>query len=446
MKSVLIFDRPFTRAFTRYYREARSPFKFLYISDFKFRDDVGLISRQYRWLNSNAEPSLDIDYETIRRRDRFLRFVDPTLAFRLIRSAYLAMDEILNEVDPAAVVGLPMDNYYLDLLDQLCVARGIPSSNPVQSFLPGRTRITRRGEWQPITKPTSELIERYAEILRQRDFRPSWLSKHRERKDLLKIYIRERAKKVLFETLKVLKRDPYSFHYNCIYPMPGAITVQSLDNVKASKLFVGIEQVTARVNTGGFDDVVFFPLQFSPESSLDYNISDVRFSEYDELIKRVIAHLSANVLLLVKEHPDLYGYRHPAFYDAFLNHPNVILVDVSVPVQKLFQLSSSVLVTGGASTGAEAALKGLNVTSLGGAFYADGMVNEILSFDEVHTWPLLLRNRTSAGDQGKALVERILANSLEGPYDFVRSKSKHADSIRSNVQNIVEYLAQQQGL
>jgi hypothetical protein len=445
MRPVLIFDRPFTNYFNRQYREVKSPFTFRYISDFKYRDDVGLIKRQYRFLGANArgeEPPFDL--VPVIRRDRFLRNLEPALARDLARSAYSAILEVLEEEQPGAVIALPMDNYYLDLLDVACAKKSIPSINPVQSFLPGLTRITRRGEWVAVREPSSAVVDHYLHILKEKNFRPTSLSRHRTRKDLLKLYLKERAKKVLFETLKLVKGDPHSFHYNCIFPMPGAITVQSLQNTQSSCWFVSHVEMLQTLKSGPWREIVFLPLQFSPESSLDYNIADSRFADYEEVLHTIIRSLPDDVLLIVKEHPDLYGYRPPSFYKMFQRQANIRLVDVSIPVQELFEICQYVLVTGSASTGAEAVIKGNTVISLGGAFYANCKVREIRSFDKIPLWPQQLRPQSDPGSEHE-FVKRIVANTVEGPYDFVRSKSKDRATIHRNLANILRFVETQVG-
>jgi hypothetical protein len=439
MKTILVFDRPFTHAFTREYPRLGLPHRFVYMSDFKYRDDVGLVSRQYRHLRrvTGAE-DIGVDLEIVARRCRYLRHLPTTFARRLAIAAWLAIEEVFAAVRPDSFIGLPMDNYYLDLIDQFCMQRGFNTLNPVQSFLPQLTRICRRGEWQRVSRPADEKVDQYLQLLQQKTFRPKWLTRHRTRADLLKLYARERGKKALFAALKILKRDPYSFHYNGIYPAPGAITVQSFADTAAYRHFQSYDTLKARLAADPASVAVFFPLQFSPESSLDYNIGDSGFSRYQALMDAVLKGLPPDALLVVKEHPDLYGYRSVQFYRQFQDKPNVVLVDVSIPVQALFAVCPYVLVTGGASTGAEAVVKGNTVISLGGAFYGGtGLVHEINAFDSVTAWAEYLRPISATPDQLREFVRRILENTIDGPYDFVRTRPELREQTRSNLRNLM---------
>lgn len=438
-KTILIFDRPFTSRFTRQYRRLGTSDRFVYMSDFKYRDEVGFIARQYRAFEScTGREDLGFDLEDVVTRCRYLRHLPPELSARLVRSAWRAIGEVFDEIRPDAFIGLPMDNYYLDLIDRLCVQRGIYTVNPVQSFLPDLTRICRRGEWQHVSEPDDARVERYLALLKAKTFRPTWLSRHRTRRDLLRLFLRERFKKVIFNVMKVLKRDPLSFHYNCIYPYPGAITVQSFADTSAYKHFQSFDAVKSKLEAEPGRRVVFFPLQFSPESSLDYNIPDRGFSRYQALMDAVLGGLPDDVLLVVKEHPDLYGYRPVSFYRQFQNRPNVVLVDVSIPVQNLFAICPYVLVTGSASTGAEAILKGNTVISLGGAFYGNAeWLHEITGFADVPRWADWLRPISLTPGQERAFVRKILQNTIDGPYNFVRITEALEQPAVQNLRNLI---------
>ncbi|MCY9692562.1 capsular polysaccharide export protein, LipB/KpsS family [Paenibacillus alginolyticus] len=443
MDTLLVFTRPFTNSFMKLIKELyQDKYHLLYISDFKYRDDVSLIKRQYHNLENDEslKKNLGLDYTNVQRRCRYLRYLDEQTSRKLINSAWLSIRDIFVEHKVKFFIGLPMDNYYLDLINIYCNENQIHNIYPVQSFLPEKTRITTRGEHIKVSDPTEEEVQKYMGILLNKKFRPTWLSDRRNKTKLLKLYLRERGKKVLFETMKMLKRDKFSFHYNCIYPMPGAITVKSIKLLGVKEIFSTTkEQVSDLV--GKYRAAVFLPLQFSPESSLDYNIADSRFSQYKELLSTVIANLPDDVLLIVKEHPDMYGYREIEFYDLFLNRHNIALVDVDIPVQEIFELCPFLLVTGGASTGAEAVIKGKTVISLGGAFYNENVscIHEIKNFDDVPKWPTYLTVINNTEQDKYLFLKNILSNCVDGPYDFVRTPESKHEIARKNIVNIMEY-------
>lgn len=441
MDNIFVFTRPFTSRFTGQYAKVTSEYRFLRVSDFKFGDDVGLIPRMYHHLqHSDVTRDAGLDYEVISRRCRYLRLLDAGLQRCLINAMWRAIDDVCKRYKPVALIGLPMDNYVLDLFDQYCLANGIFTTNPVQSFLPDRTRITRRGEHIPVRTPDESEVTHYRDMLLQRNFRPTWLSKRRTTMRLAKMLLREIVKVVLFKAIKFVTRDPYSFHYNGTYPVGASMNPWSLELFRIKNIY---ESDLERVSkfAARFRRVVFLPLQFAPESSLDYNIADSRFSRYNELLDTILENTPADVLLIVKEHPDMYGYRVASFFERFKGHDNVVLVDVNITVQQIFKIAHFVLVSGGASTGAEAVVKGQTVVSLGGAFYGgNGAIREIVNFDDVVRWPEWLQPVTSTPAMIDGVVRQILSNTLVGPYDFVNISRKKIPIARQNAAEVLRYV------
>lgn len=443
MKTMMIFERPFTRRFTRMYAAAAAgKRKTVFISDFKYHDDVGLIVRQQkRFKQKGCESELnDLPYDSIIMRCRYLRHLDRILCMKLINSAWLAINDVLDERNVDLYMGMPIDNYYLELINIACERRSIYICNPSNSFMPGLTRIARAGEYVHVRGVDNCEVERQYKILREDNFRPSLLAKSKMKKDLLKLYLKERCKKVFFETMKVLKNDRYSFHYNCIYPMPGAITVRSIDILSVrNKYFCSMAELEKRA--AAYSTCVFLPLQFVPENSLDYNIEDARFSQYVELLARIIDNIPKGCLLILKEHPDLFGYRDSQFYQMFMNRDNVALVDVDISVQAIMRLCDYVLVTGGASTGAEAVVKGKTVISLGGAYYGRwGNIHEIRNFEGVGSWSKYLTPVHNSDNELFMFTRRLLANCLPGPYEFTRLQKGRAGIARATIDNLIGFV------
>jgi hypothetical protein len=343
------------------------------ISDFKGVDQCDFVRRQQKkMLNFKSEGFLqDIEsYENVIYRDRYLSNLSFHLAKRLINSAWFAIDEIFKEKDVHAFIGFPIDNYILDLIDRYCYRYNIPSINPVISFLEGFVRVTRRGEHVKTRYVSNDEVSKYLEIFSSNEFTPHWLPKCRSTIDLFKLYLRERVKKVYFLYKKNIEGHKYSFHYNCIYPYENIITVRSFNNILVSRFFVK-DQIYLEKKISHYSKVVFLPLQVAPETSLNYLIEDYRFADYHTLVNKVIDSMPEGAILLLKEHPAYYGYRDYDFYKKFSSYPNVLFIDPGMPINYLFSLIDLVVVTGNASTGAEAILKGINVVSLGGAFYSE---------------------------------------------------------------------------
>lgn len=441
----LIFNRPFTKQFTSLYKTAahHAADEILYISDFKYEDDVGLIELQYKY-SKKIDPKRDYlhyQFDDVISRCRYLRNIDLETAKRLVISTQLAIQEVIKKVRPDCYIGLPIDNYILHIMHLECSKQGIKNISPVQSFLPNRTRITSLGEWIRCREVDAEEVDKYYEILTKKSFRPTWLKSHRSFASLGKLYVKERLKKIYFEFQKIIKRDPYSFHYNTIYPAKGVISIDGISNVFAYKKFEA-RSVTDNLlnNREAYRKLVYLPLQFSPETTIDYYINDFRFGRYEELVCKVLGSIPNDVTLIVKEHPDLYGFRNPKFYDNILKNKNVHLASVNYPTSEILHRIDAVIVTGGGSTGAEAIIRGIRTLSLGGCFYGGSESLSITDFDYIEEWPKVLKMLQPTVAERKSVIKRILENTVEGPYDFVRSSKNYNDRNVENLKRIISIM------
>lgn len=439
---LLVFTRPFTKKFTDCYREVFDG-DVLFISDFKGEGDCDVMSFVYDGFNDLSEDEFfcDLDYKEIISRDRYLRYQTPDLSKKLINGVWTYLNTLFAEKNISAYIGMPVDNYVQHLIVLKCRALGIKAISPVHSPIHRKIRITNLGEYIYVREPTKDEINSVIKSFSKKDFKPIWLSKHRNAKDVLYLYLKERLKKVIFTLQKLIKSDPYSFHYNCIYPMKGAITVHSLDVLQTPKLFIK-DLDSVKTEFAGFKKIAYLALQFNPEASINYLISDYRFSQYDLLIEKIIQSIPKDTLLLVKEHPDIYGYRPLKFYNKFLDKDNVRLLDPGILTPHIIDLTDFVLVTGGGSTGIEAVVKNKTVISFGGAFYQiNGAIHEIRDFDDVDNWPKHLTTISLSEKEKYGFIKHILSNTLDSDYEgLVRPKELMTPKNITTVKNILDYM------
>ena len=95
--------------------------------------------------------------------------------------------------------------------------------------------------------------------------------------------------------------------------------------------FVGFSDMYTKPDFGG--RFAYFPLHTEPE------IAMMRYAPYytnqQELIKAIAHALPIDMLLYVKEHPGMVGYRTRAYYKEILKIPNVRLISPNVPGNEL---------------------------------------------------------------------------------------------------------------
>lgn len=442
MKKILVFTRPFTDEFCKLYKNSED--NIIYISDFKGFSELDPMSYIYSNWNRIRDDELfeELDYYEIIMRDRFLRYLQLDISKKLINGVWMFLEKIFNDVKFSSYIGLPVDNYIQHLIVLKCNLFAIKCISPAQSPLPLKMRITNLGEYIKCRDVEINEIENIYNILIEKKFRPIWLNNKRDKKKIFWLYIKERIKKVIFIYKKVTTKDPYSFHYNCIYPMKGSITIHSLDVLDVNKLFISNYEDIIKVSKK-FKRIVYFPLQFNPEQTINYLIKDYNFGQYDLLIDRLIESISKDTLLIVKEHPDIYGYRSKSFYEKFLNKENVLLIDVGISTNEILQLSDYLVVTGSASTGIEAIVKDKTVISLGGAFYSMNgkYCHQIINFKDVKNINNYFKNINLSKDEKYNFIKYILENTLDLNYEhFVRAKKSDYVINTNTTKKILEFM------
>ncbi len=112
----------------------------------------------------------------------------------------------------------------------------------------------------------------------------------------------------------------------------------------------------------------YFPLHTEPE------IAMMRYAPYypnqQELIRAIAHALPIDMLLYVKEHPGMVGYRTRAYYKELLKIPNVRLISPNVPGNDLSR-QAALTTTITSTAGWEALLCKKPVITFGDAYYND---------------------------------------------------------------------------
>ncbi|WMN12469.1 hypothetical protein QYS49_33675 [Marivirga salinae] len=441
MKNILIFKRPFPSflKFSESYNELRD-INPKYISDFKNFGDFPIMNSVYSKIKRSdiSEKLYDINYYDIIKRDRYIKHIEEKEAISLINGVWESLEEIISENSFDGFIGMPIDNYILHLLFLKCLDHEIPAICPTSSPLPGYVRIRNLYESYDLREPSLEEVESIYKVLSDRYFRPTWLKKPKKFQKLLFLYFKERVKKIVFSYRKWKNSDPYSFHYNCIYPMPGAITIKSISDAFVRNLFEkDINKIKAI--TEKYESVVYFPLQFVPENTINYGIKDPNFYQYEKTIETVVNELPNNVLVIFKEHPDFYAYRRKEFYKKIKSYKNTLLIDLAFPTNDILEISDFVIITGSASTGIEAIIKNKTVIALGGTYYdpESEVSHNIFSYENLSSINKHLYHKEITETQKRSMIKRILETSVKGILDFEfryeKDNKNHVNTIKSFV-------------
>jgi len=148
----------------------------------------------------------------------------------------------------------------------------------------------------------------------------------------------------------------------------------------------------------------------SPEATIDYWSSDTRWIDYERFILDLVRRYRGKWRFVVKEHPNLMGYRSRGFYKRLDAEPNCVMVAPKVPSNKLISMCQSVLVCTG-TAGFEAALRGKPVLSDSEPYYAPPGI--LLPVDTLEGE---LPSPIEDSARQRALMEHVLRGTLPGRF------------------------------
>lgn len=431
--TLLVFTRPFKSLsrITKLYSKVNDD-ETLYLSDFANCGDLPLVEFQHTKINqkANGEISSEIDYEEVIGRDRWLAFEDIELATNLVSLAWEYLDEVFRQHNFSLYIGIPTDNYICHLTILACRKYGVPYLVPDYFSVPGYIRFWDVGSRVIVRKVDNAEAQDVTAKLNTPRFRPDWLSDIRSTRDLFRLLFKEKARKIVFECLKRVPSRKYTFHYNCIYPLGSNYVSRGLDSLAVRKKFIS-DLAGVRATAARYKNIAYLPLQFAPESSLNYAIPSHHFAVYKTVITKMVESLPDDTFLLVKEHPDFYGLRDPNFYEVFDGKENIALVDIGCSTTDLFDLSNVLITTGCSSTGIEGVVKGQHVISLGGGYYgSSGHISCIHDLEKMESELPALLDTTLANDEDRrtAFIKFTLESTMKGVYDY-EYKTQTDDSL-----------------
>lgn len=449
MTNVLVYVRPwnyhqFEDLANRTWNDAHVEF----ISEHRGQDSSGFISNFYK----NYQETLSDDIRQVEGltegqvddiiiRCRLLRALERPKALRLIKSALLSVESVFEKFSPDYVLSVTVDSYILHVLSIVCEQRKVEFIGIVPTFINGYFRITTTGEKaanRDVSK--NEIIEVKKRLLEDQ-YRPAWLASSSKsiNRRANKSWARNLIKPFWFFFYSLIKRDPLNAHY---------LTTRIISKRYWSifpKKYSGITQLRQleSICISEKRQKVFLPLQMSPEATIDYWSADPSWVDYESKILRLIDCAPDHLVFLIKEHPNVLGFRSPGFYKILFSKPNVLALAPSLPSNDILGLSDLVLVCTG-SVGFEALLRNKAVLSDSYPFYApkgqfssiDQFFNKGVSFSD---WPEIM----NADDS----IRYVLSGCLKGTFINNGTWSKYnqqhltynmevADSLKSYISEV----------
>lgn len=342
-------------------------------SEHKSVDEVGLNVKYYAHLRGTLKqagplnPSVSTaDAEDMILRCRLLRKLPRSEAERHVYAMANAVSEILANHKPEIVLSLTVDSYVIDLMLHFCTLMGIRFIGLVPSFVNGYFRVTARGERTINPQPDQSAVEAIRQKLVDPLYAPAFTAKAiaHPKLSVLKRWAGNAARVPYFWAMRFLTRDPYNYHY-------WGSQLVSTDRLA----FLPPKDLGWKDWEQVFDSdqrpPLYIPLQMLPEATVDYWCEDVSVTDYYNMLERLIMKHHETFQLLIKEHPNVMGYRPSDFYRKLRTDSRITVVPTYTPSNYVLDRVPAVLVWTG-TVGYEAALRGKAVITLCDPYYARG--------------------------------------------------------------------------
>jgi hypothetical protein len=419
---VLAFCRPYLlEDFIANAAPLADAFEFRYLTDGKSPGAAETRERFYQRLATATQaPDLSADDEQdVLMRCRTLRSLPRAQAISMLRAMASVLSEELDTFKPAVVLSHMVDDYITHLLAELSRRRGLVYVGYAYSYFPGKAQATKYGygEAYDLREPSDEEVQQTLDVISQRTFRQNYLQKdtYTRTRHLLAM-LRYRVKQVVFCFKAWSTRDPLHLHYACL---PYVVERRHWRDFPAKADFHQDwrERVQASAASQQKRPVVYFPLGYFPEATIDYWIEDRRILDYQNMVLRICALLGRHFLVVVKEHLHMLGARSPEFYRAVRDIPGVVSVPPLEFSNDVINQSDLVLM-GAGSIGVEAYIRGKPIASFCARSYWFGHAQAArLELADLPAWPDIMRNKIQTHVQPSAadrfrFVRACLASTL----------------------------------
>jgi hypothetical protein len=391
LQKILVFSRSFlAEEYRRNLDIVDGEYDFTFLSDGKKTGNRDLRKQFYAGLASSAQ-SLELtpeDIVDVTSRCRLLRNIAPEQAQKMAHAMALAIAHELDLIKPQAILSQMVDEYVTHLLCLLSAKRGIRYLGYAYSYFPGKVQITEgaHGRGFEFRVPSAEEVEEVYQAVSKRVYRQNYQQPEEYTKlQHIKYMFRHHVKRIVFWAKGKIESDPWNLHYSVL---PYAADRRRLSDFPIPSHFCSDWQaklLSEKMRRPGLP-IVYIPLGYFPESTIDYWTMDRRILQYHAVILDIAKTLSENCIVIVKEHVHMVGARNPKLYDDIMALSGVISVNPNEFSNDVL-LASDIVLMGAGSVGVEATLRDVPVVSFCPTSYwfaASGAT--ALDLSEVRKW------------------------------------------------------------
>ena len=450
-RRITILTRPFSSEGFHFFAEhALAGHEVRFTSDWRGTEQHWLMRSFYEAFGSNATtaemlPPITLDdADDIVARCRFLRSLQPEKARRIVAAMGTAALDLIERNDPDLIISCHIDCYVYDVIARLQRDRGKAYLALSEGIVEHYGGINYRFLPMDVREPDEEEVKALVSLIRDREFRPAYMFGRYYDVNYLsrfvRLYLRQKARRVWFPIRRWAARDPLNFHWNTA--TGEAVTCQRLRWLATVRYF---DRDWEQRLAASPRPAVFIPLQWYPEARYDYADLDSRLRNLPRLTLDLCERLSPDCDVALKEHPAIFGSRDPKFYEALLRVPNVVIVPHLVPTAYVSE-KCDCLITPAATICMEAAIRGQRVITVGRpAYYVDDAFEVIDDPEQLENLPRQVCAPPAVERNGLAEVvaRKVLSQLLPGAFQynrFDRTDPVAAEEMKTYSRNFARHL------
>jgi hypothetical protein len=379
-------------------------------------DQVGFFNRylqileQGKRIEEESTTQQDVD---IILRCRLLRILPRVIAIRHLTAARLAFCEVLDEQKPNLILSETIDSFVMDALYAEANKRGIPFIGLVPTFISGYFRVSARGEFVRSREVSDVETQEVLVRLLTKSYKPDFIkaSDHKLIFYATGRWLRNIVKVPYFFAKRLHPLERFNYHNWATLH----VSMQFMHAIPA--LFVGNPRWRGFVGQSG-KPIIYVPLQMFPEATIDYWCEDLEAINYHSYLLKLLRHLCQDFTILIKEHPNVLGYRNPLLYKKLIKLQSVFIAPTESNSNDLIELADAVLVWTG-SVGFEAAIRGKPVLTTCRSYYQIGPlfrhVDLKTSAEDIIDFTKAAKN-VDLDATRKLMISHILSGMLPGTY------------------------------
>lgn len=363
--NVLCHAGPWSDSYFRFVVDAMYPgARCTILSGHKNVDRSGLCEHYYAAVKANKSRRFDASAEDLDviARCRLLRALDLQEALLHLNCMRASIAYSLDNFKPDFVLTETIDSYIMDLLDIESKKRSIPCVGLVTVFVNGYFRVSVRGEYVKSRNVTESETLQMLDHLDNDDYLPAFVLNSRKRLtySVLRNWFRSIIKIPYFHIKRLISSEFYNYHYwqACITSKQSFSLFPVIDPGEHT----WVEKLKERQST-----VIYLPLQMFPEATIDYWCESVDVVKYEKVLVDFVKKHSS-ITFLIKEHPNVGGFRSRTFYRELKSCRNVVFCPTAVQSNSLRSYYDAILVWTG-SAGFESALRGKPVLCASQPYY-----------------------------------------------------------------------------